>query len=69
MYAKNKSYTGSGTASVSIVSSNVPDVMPLISDNIDNMLPGYRLAPGSTIYVTTTGDLYMLGENDDWTLQ
>lgn len=69
MFAKSIEVFTPELALVKMVSSEVPEEFPLVSDGIDNVGSGYKLAPGSTIYVSGTTQLFMLGENDDWTEQ
>lgn len=48
-----------------IFADTVPGTMPAPED-----IPGYdssfEFYPGSTMYIVTTGDLYMAGEDGDW---
>jgi hypothetical protein len=52
-----------------IYASEKPSKMPLTTDDVDGVDGGYKLAPGSVFYVVSSGDVYILGTNDDWTLQ
>lgn len=69
MFAKETKVYSPELALVKMVSSSVPAAFPLVSDGIDNVGSGYKLAPGSSVYVSGTGQLFMLGENDDWAEQ
>lgn len=66
MFAKNMIFHGSALAEAEIISTDTPEEFPLTTGNIDNAGSGYTLAPGSTIYITSTGTKYRLGTNNDW---
>lgn len=66
MFAQRIIYHGSALAEVRVVVSDTPAEFPLTTENIENAGSGYRLAPGSTIYVTGTGKKYRLGDNSIW---
>ena len=66
MFAKSIIFHSSALAEVEIISSETPSEFPLNTDNIDNAGNGYTLAPGSTIYVTSTEKKYRLGDDNEW---
>ena len=66
MFAEDIQFYSGSLAKASIISSTVPATFPLTSDNVDAMQDGVKLAPGSTVYVPTTQQVFMLGTNDDW---
>jgi hypothetical protein len=69
MYAKTHTWTEKGMVNAEIYASEKPSTMPLTTDDVDGVDGGYKLAPGSVFYVVSSGDVYILGTNDDWTLQ
>ena len=66
MFAKRLIYHGSALVEADIVSSDAPEAFPLTTDNIDNAGACYTLAPGSTLYVTSTEKKYRLGDDRLW---
>lgn len=69
MFVKSYKVIKQGVAAAEIYASTVPSSFPYDTIGMDGIDGGYRLAPSSTLYITTTGDIYMLGTNDDWTKQ
>ncbi len=66
MFGKVIAYHGTQLIEAEIITSEIPEAMPLISDGIDNLGSGYTLAPGSTIFVTKTNSRYILGDDFKW---
>ena len=66
MFGKIIAYYGTRLIEAEIIASELPEIMPLISDGIDNLGSGYTLAPGSTMIVTSSGKQYILGTDAEW---
>lgn len=69
MYASKHSWTEKGMVLAEIYASEEPEELPLTTDDVDGVSSGYRLAPGSTFYVVTTGSVFILGTELDWVEQ
>lgn len=69
MYAKEHHWTEKGMVYAEIYASKAPATLPLTTDNVDGIDGGYKLAPGSVFYIVGSGNVFILGTEDDWTLQ
>ena len=63
IYEEDKKYV-----KCEILADTTPATMPEAED-IDGYDDSFELFPGSTMYIITTGDLYMSGEDGDWHIQ
>lgn len=52
-----------------IYMSDVPDPLPSVSDDIEDLRKGYDFEVGSTLYISSTKQLYMSNGDGTWTEQ
>lgn len=52
-----------------IYMSEVPNPLPTKSDDIADLRAGYDFEVGSTLYISSTGQLYMSNGDGTWTDQ
>jgi len=54
---------------VNIYMSDVPNPLPSVSDDIPDLRKGYDFEVGSTLYISSTKQLYMSNGDGTWTEQ
>ena len=64
IYAQKITYRPDGKALLEMVSSDIPQKFPLITDDVKGVGSGRDIAPGSSILITSTSDTYVLGCDD-----
>lgn len=66
MYAKEVTWKEKGKVCAELYASAAPVTMPTTTDGIGGVADGYELCPGSSLFITGTGAVYVMGDNQEW---
>lgn len=66
MYAREVIWKEKGKVCADLYASTEPATMPTTTDGIGGVADGYELCPGSSLFITETGVVYVMGDDGEW---